>query len=71
VFRYSFDKCGCKDKTIIIIEDIIIEYNNKIIKFDEVRKCLNIDKSTLYKLLINGEIPSLIRNKRGKISKQK
>ena len=44
--------------------------NNEIMKFEEVRECLNIGKSTLYKLLRSGEITSFKIGKVWKIPRQ-
>lgn len=44
--------------------------NNEIMKFEEVMEYLNIGKSTLYKLLRNGEITSFKIGKVWKIPRQ-
>ena len=44
--------------------------NNEIMKFEEVMEYLNIGKSTLYKLLRNGEITSFKIGKVWKIPGQ-
>ncbi|MGN1036176.1 MAG: helix-turn-helix domain-containing protein [Ruminococcus sp.] len=44
--------------------------NNEIMKFEEVMEYLNIGKSTLYKLLRNGEITSFKIGKVWKIPRK-
>ncbi len=44
--------------------------NNEIMKFEEVMEYLNIGKSTLYKLLRNGDIQSFKIGKTWKIPRQ-
>ena len=44
--------------------------NSEIMKFEEVMKYLDVGKSTLYKLLRNGEIQSFKIGKAWKIPKQ-
>lgn len=44
--------------------------NNEIMKFEEVMECLDIGKSTLYKLLRSGEIASFKIGKVWKIPRQ-